>query len=769
MKIQCSCGVRHEIEIAPGTEQQPIQFVCPSCGLDSSAAVTQLVHSQLRSNLPEAPAPARPSGPIRVSVQKSPEPRAGIQESETCPRHGQTVVALCCICHRGICPACMEALGYVCSPLCKAKAQSHGITLPVYEGQRSVVQARYLKRVSRFLTTAVILAVLVGAFWFWYSWFGSEPKPVFAVRFPDPMLSGVSWQGGKDNTDLVFIHGATLARYDLAKKKELWRTALIDTKAIQARVDAQIRQMQGWASKARDEGMEDVPRLPPAEKLRLRLERAAMQSLELRVRGTNIWVFSPENITLYDWSSGRPVTELPARASSPVMQGDILLLPVSRDGKQLVARLDLRTGAVKEEPAPLSLRSSTPTPTLDPVRQYTNAIAEGQTDNLDPEKIARRAQSLPLPGRIALPAILAGAMNQQRLDRELSDHRPVRATHQSQPRAAILQTIFIPDGGGYLQFSTELLESRIIARSAMKTPPPKSALESGPGLANTVEISNELLNEMQRTRGGDKVYENQSRYRVTVKDNTDKPGWTGEIVGTPAIYPLGSVNVITGFKGITVLDKLHRKLFDGTLSYEVTAEIQSIDPEDPHYGQGPCVERDGRLYVFDAGMLTVFDLATGKSVWRLPSVGITAMFFDGVGNIYLNTTSAGPDALKYSKQIDIGSDVAAQVVKVDHRNGAVLWRAEPGGEVHYVSNQYIYTLQTYMPDPTDENLDGLPYVETGFEKPPYLKLKRLNPRNGRVMWEHFQQRAPLDARFDENTIRFVFKKEVQVLQFHSWF
>jgi len=33
------------------------------------------------------------------------------------------------------------------------------------------------------------------------------------------------------------------------------------------------------------------------------------------------------------------------------------------------------------------------------------------------------------------------------------------------------------------------------------------------------------------------------------------------------------------------------------------------------------------------------------------------------------------------------------------------------------------------------------------------------------MWEHFQQRAPLDVQFDQNRIRMVFRKEVQVLQF----
>jgi hypothetical protein len=33
------------------------------------------------------------------------------------------------------------------------------------------------------------------------------------------------------------------------------------------------------------------------------------------------------------------------------------------------------------------------------------------------------------------------------------------------------------------------------------------------------------------------------------------------------------------------------------------------------------------------------------------------------------------------------------------------------------------------------------------------------------MWEHVQKRAPLEVQFDQNTIRLVFKREVQVLRF----
>jgi hypothetical protein len=35
------------------------------------------------------------------------------------------------------------------------------------------------------------------------------------------------------------------------------------------------------------------------------------------------------------------------------------------------------------------------------------------------------------------------------------------------------------------------------------------------------------------------------------------------------------------------------------------------------------------------------------------------------------------------------------------------------------------------------------------------------------MWEHFQQRAPVDIEFNHNVVRIVFKKEVQVLKFPS--
>ena len=58
-------------------------------------------------------------------------------------------------------------------------------------------------------------------------------------------------------------------------------------------------------------------------------------------------------------------------------------------------------------------------------------------------------------------------------------------------------------------------------------------------------------------------------------------------------------------------------------------------------------------------------------------------------------------------------------------------------------------------------------METGLESRPFLRIQRINPRNGAPMWEHSQDRAPLDVQFERNTIRLVFRKEVQVLKYMS--
>jgi len=53
----------------------------------------------------------------------------------------------------------------------------------------------------------------------------------------------------------------------------------------------------------------------------------------------------------------------------------------------------------------------------------------------------------------------------------------------------------------------------------------------------------------------------------------------------------------------------------------------------------------------------------------------------------------------------------------------------------------------------------------GFETPPYLRIRRLDDKNGTSFGNITNNAARSTIGFGNNTIRLVFKKEVQVLTF----
>jgi outer membrane protein assembly factor BamB len=393
----------------------------------------------------------------------------------------------------------------------------------------------------------------------------------------------------------------------------------------------------------------------------------------------------------------------------------------------------------------------------------TRASGSDAGKPVDPSKAAAQAQRLSLPERIALPATLAGTMNQQRALNELND--------KSRPSAAVQGVIgpesrltLIPAKDGFVELSVKLLEARMVARSAMKGGSGKPALEGNVTAGNSMEAANDMLNEMQRSNGGDVVQEDHSRYQVTLRRPGSDAVWTGEVIGPPKLYPLDTINVLAAEKLIIVFDKANKKLWQSSLAYNLAGDFSELDEESATFGQGPCVERKDSLYVFDAGVLSAFDVPTGNARWRLPTVGVAGLFFDSRGMMYVNTTTASHDSLKYSRQIDLSRKVISVILKVDPRNGKILWSQDSEGLVNYISGKFILTAQSYMPEEREDDNQ----VDTGFERGPWLRIRRLNPNNGREVWEHYQDRAPLDIAFDNNTIRLVFKKEVQVLRFPSF-
>jgi hypothetical protein len=828
MKIQCSCGAKYAFDVTPEQAQRPVRFVCPACGLDSSEFVTQLVRAQFAPSVPPpaaaapapagvpaievspppgrtmAPAPAAgppapasplappvspPSAPVRLHLRRptetATETPATTPAEPLCPKHpGQPAVEKCFVCGKPICAKCMELFGYLCSPLCRQKAELKGIEVPVFAGQKALVERRHWRRVGLVAGgVGALLAALLGV-WIWYAWFGSHPRKVYSVRFADPAYAGCSVLCGTNQ--LVFLHGGTLARHDLKAKKAIWSVPLIDKAQIARQVEQEIKRMIAHKAEAESVNPDLDIKIPPADKLQKWTERSLMASLELRVVGQNVWVRSPDKLTRYDWNTGQPAQEiaLANRFGGLIARGDEWLLMQQRPGKELITHLSLATGETRDEEVPLPERLPTKTSgktTVAGTRATTStnlaglpAGAAGKDGGrpLDPAKVSEQASHLTLPGRLALPAVLSIQRNQERALAEMNDSQRQAARKPGEPPPPEYFTL-IPAKSGAVQFGVQLIEERLVQREAMKPPPKKSALEGAPSVARTTDIANEILNEMQRDRGGATVTEDESLYRVTIRcpGAKDVPDWTAEVAGPPALHPLPTVNVLTAGKTITVLDKRNKKLWQATLSYPVRGGGGALDEEDedPRAGLGPCVERGDRLYVCDQGTLTAFDLKTGTAQWRLPSVGISELFFDDAGMLYLNTTTASHESLKYSRQIDIAQRTSGSVMKVDPKTGKTLWSTQTAGQISHLSGKYIYSVQYYRPldDEEEAEMDDI-YRLPGLSTQPYLRIRRINPKNGHEMWEYFEPRGPLDVQFDRNSIRIVFKKEVEVLKFLSF-
>lgn len=685
------------------------------------------------------------------------------------------------MCEKPICPLCMQLFGYVCSVHYREKAEANHIKTQTYAGQRDDSQLTEWNKIALIAKLAALLiATLIGV-WIWYAWFGSRPRPAFAIRFEnEPAASGKS--AFCPDNQIVFIHGDKLARYDLKTKKEVWLNHIVDKKKIAEDAAVEFKQLQEQAAKS-----EYTIRISPVEKITKLGIRAAEESLELLVLDKNIWVANGRKVVRYDWDSGQPKQELEFSGGfdrAKHVGDEMETREQTYDGLISITRFNLASGQVKTNTIgkrpPAIASTNAPAST----NKNSKAIAAkpdtkpvldaGGRRQLDPQKLVDAIASAPVAARIAAPATLSVALNQQRALNMMDEMDGVKLPPGVDPKDAYKyrsHSEIIATRSGFIRFTVRMLEEKIIERNAMKAPPKKSALDGNVSVTATADIANELLNEMQRNAGDGVEREDHSRYLVSIHsgDSTGAPDWEGEVVGEPSIYQQPSVTVITAGKSLIVLDKTNKKKWDSTLNYPIAGRggFAADDKAEEKTGLGPIVERGDTLFVFDKGVLSAFELATGNARWRLPSVGIKSMFFDNAGSIYVNTTTASPEAIKFSKQIDVSNRTGDVVLKLDAKTGKQIWVNSMDGVIAYLEGKFIYTVSYLNPTDEDEELNP-DLVAIGAQTLPYVRIRRIDPKNGRVMWDHYQQRGALDVNIHENTFQIVFKKEVQVLKFVSF-
>jgi outer membrane protein assembly factor BamB len=785
MKIQCPCGAKYAIDVTPG--MQPVQFICPNCGGDYSAAVNDMIQRELAQNFPSSQSqqPSAPAAPgLRISRGHEPSapaaPAAPAEpvEGAVCAKHNEPATEQCAVCHKPICPKCMDIFGFFCSALCKSKAEVGKMNVPAYAGSTFANEHRFWRKLGWISGGVGTFAVIGLGVWIWYSWIASMPHSYFTVTFDQISHSGSSYI---DNGQIVFLHGGTLARYDLKTGKQVWSKELVS----EDQIDAVVNGANAAQAQAREANPDEVRQ--PLPSMVQKYARIGLESaLSLQCAGQNIWVAGNGQLTQYDWNSGNVLQQIATAGDESSVQGNNLLaFGRADDGSPSVVQVDLTSGNVTmnefHDASVSALAGNTSTPAgVVPASAGGAGLPlspYGSSQPMDSQRVSQQVQNLSLQGQIALPAILANNSYEQRLEGAMNDgqqqrRRPPPQAYARPPAAAGTQPTqsppqdftLIPDNGAYEEFSSQMTQENFVQREAMKQPEKNSALESVTG-GNETDAINEQLNDMQRQKGADTVTEDQSTYSVTIRQaGNPSASWTGDVTGPPQLIPLKTVNVLAAGKTVIVLDKSNKKLWQTVLTYDITGGDQQSSLEGSPYGNGPCVEKDGTLYVFDQAVLSAFDVTTGDARWRIPTVGVVGLFFDARGMLYVNTTTGNPDDIKYSRQIDVTKSTEAVILKMNPATGKILWSSNGSGYICYLSGPFIYTLQSF--DPGDEE-DQLSDATAGLMKPPLTRIIRIDPSDGHAMWQWDQDWAPMNVQFNDNFIRIIFKKEVQVLHFLS--
>lgn len=761
VKVQCPCGTKFAFDVEPMNGRMPMPVNCPACGADS----TELANAQIREQLaapppaakpqvrihvntpapsapsaavsappppPSPPTPVRPAPPsgtpaapappsnekpgLRLHAAK-PQSSAGSGEDasggQRCSKHANNeAVEKCFVCGKPICLTCMEMFGYLCSVYCRTQAERQKLDVPVYAHQRSVVESKARSRVKLITAGALSLVLMLLGAWIWYEFHGSRPRVVFSESIAKGDRVRHYELLGPDQ--LLLLKKSEMSLFHLGEKKQLWSVTLKSTRASEGTLASrsQISSRRTASDDDDDDSDDGSPYLA-------RLDDPQYYSGPRVLAATNsIWLLYPERIDRHDLVTGAHQQEIPI--PNPVMrrmQTDESIVMISGDtfGRRTVTHITLADGKVR-------------------------------TEQVEPRKTETIA-TVKKPG--AAPG--------QRQSLVKTATGPLNASADDEPEWERFREEIHPAGTDVVQMQVQLLERIKIAHQAMKQQS-KPALDGPVSAGRSLEVAQDLLNEMRREDTGGMVEEDVSRYEVTLRRllAQDAPAWTGEVIGPPDFFTAKTVDILASGKAIYVFDRNNKKLWESKLTYPMAARYSWFDDG----VAPPCVEVGNTLYVADAGMLTAHDLASGEVRWRLTSVGISKLQLDPKGNLYINTTDAGPDALQYSQQINIFSKTSPVLLKVDPETGKVLWRADFIADNSFMSGKYIYATRTGM--------DRLSAVLNPFDETPvHFHLYRVNPSNGKQMWDYYQKRAPARIDAHGNTILLHFRSELQVLRYLS--
>jgi outer membrane protein assembly factor BamB len=708
--IECSCQKSYEFDIEPVNGRIPGSVFCPTCGADGTEYANWVIEETLGAQQEAKPRiglkRATEADPIADTAQPSGTTDDGAPGlPKFCFIHkDQPVEVFCLTCKKPICLKCMKQTGYFCSIYCRSRAEQAGMEIPEYAGQERVVRAREYKRVTQ-MGTALLLALL--ALFIAYEWYevsGQKPK----LEFSMPATGGGRLQSAQFVSDheLLLVGADKVSVYDFQKDQPVWSKSLTSYRPPQPPALPQVAQAEQSGDEAK------LTKLDPAAMKKLAEQMAEYEdyftpNTTVRVAGDGIWVTMGRNIVCFDRATGAEKTKTQVDGRIQEMTfGDDAMIVVSSKGayNRIFTRIELPSGTQQTE-----------------------------------------QDFLPEPPRRAAT---------------FDPDAPV----SSDPYVPEEQHEFVAAGTNVARLDVKLVEKKLVTVDTMKPVQQNKQEFENLQVTQSREYAEDVLNEMKRMRGGATARVDRSRYAATIQRvfGNDVAPWTDEVTGPPVLFALKTVDVLVAGNVMYVLNKSNQKLWQSTLSYPVAVQFRSQRTSWGYAAResatAPCIERGDTLYFFDQGVLTAFDTKSGTARWRMPSVGISKIQFDDKGMLYVTTTSASPESIQYSEQVNLSDKVEPIILKVDPANGKVLWRVEKIGDDCYLSGKYVYFTKTRAPS-------GLIALTSHTVAPTNFRVYRFNPRNGKQVWEYYREGSPSSLDFHDNAILLQFPDRIEVLKF----
>lgn len=621
-----------------------------------------------------------------------------------CRKHeGEPITNECFLCKRPLCLQCMAQFGYFCSLTCRRKAGEKNLKFPEYELQESVIQERTWRRVKRLGAIATLLLIAWIGLWAWYRFHASRPQIRFSAAIPEK--ERISQCRFLDSDLFLTLGAKKITVYSASKRGEVWSRDLTPyTKLPQTGAS----EPEGGA--AGDESLTAEQKTLVAQ-MRSRWSDDDAPEARLHVTPTDLWLVFPSQAVRMDRASGNEKSKTPIHGSiESVTPGENTLEIITRlgNGRENLIQIDLKSGEAQSE-----TRDPPPQPVYAGVREVTTA------------------------------EIMAGAEGPDYSTTAPNDQRKL-----------------IPTGPNVAHLDIHLVKANFVAYEAMKAKTESALANANVSVLDTRKVAEEISNDMKRSAGRTKRHEDESTYEVTLRRVFAEPNeWKAEVTGSPELFAQKTVDVLVSGKTLRVFDKGNSLLWEAKLSFPIASVHSFSDTEAP---SSPCVERGDTLYFFDRGVLTAFEKSNGKVRWRLPSVGVSRIQFDDRGMLYVNTTSADPETIQYSEQLDFDKMGVPVLMKVHARDGRKLWTLEKPGDQCLVTGRFLYltTAGTSHWEMLGSMLNG-----GGGRAPVHFRLHRLDPKTGKEIWEYHVTKQPENVDIQENRILLQYPNEIQVLKF----